>query len=144
MISFSNRLISFPPWNQQLAPEKYGVGMLISFWDPAYFQGLHPGRLTWNLQFTQLRKENDLPNLHEDMFHVNLWGCLLVSGSAFSSFFSSIFFFPRSPRIRISPSGPSNPQLTVEYRVPWAKFRARHICGFIFEKEPKVQVDWRL
>ena len=23
-----------------------------------------------------LRKENDLPNLHEDMFHVNLAGCI--------------------------------------------------------------------
>ena len=26
------------------------------------------------------RKENDLPNLHEDMFHVNLPGCT-VNGS---------------------------------------------------------------
>ena len=32
---------------------------------------LHPGRLTWKLQIT----ENYLPNLHEDMFHVNLQGC---------------------------------------------------------------------
>ena len=26
----------------------------------------------------QFRKENDLPNLHEDMFHVNLQGVTLI------------------------------------------------------------------
>ena len=37
---------------------------------------VHPGRLTWNIQITQFRKENHLPNLHEDMFHINLPGCI--------------------------------------------------------------------
>jgi len=33
---------------------------------PKYlWEGIHPGRLTWNLQITQFRKENDLPNLHD-------------------------------------------------------------------------------
>ena len=33
-----------------------------------------------NMEHTNLpfRKENDLPNLYEDMFHVNLPGCILV------------------------------------------------------------------
>ena len=43
--------------------------------DPPQNGNLHPGRLTWNLQITFFRKEHDLPNLHEDMFHVNLQGC---------------------------------------------------------------------
>lgn len=36
---------------------------------------LHPGRFTWNLQITHhFSKANDLPNFHDEMFHVNSSG----------------------------------------------------------------------
>ena len=37
---------------------------------------VHPGRLTWNLQITPFRRENDLPNLYDYVQHVNLPGCI--------------------------------------------------------------------
>ena len=47
----------------------------VPFEAPSTTVGLHPGR--WNMEPTNhpFRKQNDLPNLHEDMFHVNLPGC---------------------------------------------------------------------
>ena len=37
---------------------------------------IHPGRLAaGTYSHHQFREEHDLPNLHEDMFHVNLQGC---------------------------------------------------------------------
>ena len=110
--------------------------MLISFWVPAYFQGLHPGRLTWNLQFTHLERKMIFQTFMRTCSMFNLWWCMLVSGSAFSSFFFVHFFFSSFARIRISPSGPSNPQLTVEYRVPWAKIPVVwHIFPGLFWKK---------
>ena len=59
---------------------------------------LHPGRLTWNLQITHLER-NDLPNLHEDMFHVNLQGCRFVGdmGSFFQQKWWSKHASPTRP-----------------------------------------------
>jgi len=39
---------------------------------------MHPGRLTaGTYSHHPFRKENDLPNLHEEMLHVNLPGCTI-------------------------------------------------------------------
>ena len=43
-----------------------------------FFQGFHPGRLTWNLQITHLERKM-LFQTSMIMFHVNLPGCLVCS-----------------------------------------------------------------
>ena len=53
-----------------------------STWDPnmqltLQINGWNPGRLTAGSPTNHpFRKENDLPNLHDEMFHVNLQGCI--------------------------------------------------------------------
>ena len=57
-------------------PHKWKVVNPFSVWPRC----LHPGRLTWNLQITKCRKENDLePNLHDNYVPaVNLQGGVTI------------------------------------------------------------------
>ena len=52
-----------------------------------FFQGFHPGRLTWNLQITNLERKM-LFQTSMIMFHVNLPGCFCLL-----DFFLHVWFF---------------------------------------------------
>jgi len=53
---------------------RQGWVLLISFNKAVGPSGIPPGKLTWNLKITCLKKGNHLPNLH--FWHVNFQGCI--------------------------------------------------------------------
>ena len=81
------RTFSFPWKLAKPSPWKLG----FCRWH--FLDGLHPGRLTWNLQITHEKKGKwSEPNLQGIMVHVNLPGCN----------------FPHSPIVPRSPQFPRN------------------------------------
>ena len=50
-------------------------------WD---FLGIHPGKLTWSVKITCLKRKNHLPNLHFCVPNVNFQGCISPESTAFT------------------------------------------------------------
>ena len=85
------------------------VGRLFSYWEgPIFrgyvknFQGVHPGRLTWNIQITHLER-NMIFQTSMIVFYVNLqgsnanifvWRRFLDSKSLFGSYWNDHFIWP--------------------------------------------------
>ena len=58
-----------------LGPEKEKRVFFFSGWNTVDGRNPTPWKINMEPTNHPFRKENDLPNLHEDMFHVNLPGC---------------------------------------------------------------------